>query len=178
MSQKQYVDSSGRVYEGLPQLVGHVVHTVKMKIASTTIAKGVATFQYLAGIPAEGIRVVGGCVDVTLVQTGSATLVVSVGTPKDPDRFMESNNGAAGHAASFVEDFANADVKLTDPVIEATDITTTSPAVICVKLEERHDVAGDSLVVSGFVYLDYINLAETSARMVRKSDGSVDTDRT
>lgn len=178
MSQKQYVDSDGRVYEGLPQLVGHVVHTVKMKIASQALAKGVAATQYLAGIPAQGIRVVGGCADVTVVQTGAATLVVSIGTPADPDRFMESNNGAAGHTASFVEDFANADAKLTDPVIEASDITAMSPAVISVKLEERHNVTGDALVVTGYVYLDYINLGEVVSRQVRKVDGNIDTVRT
>jgi hypothetical protein len=174
----KYVDSAGRTYEDLGELVGAVVQTAKMKIASTTLTKGQSVLQYLGGIPADGIRVVGGAVDVTIVQEGSGTLALSIGTPADPDRFAEFDNSDAGYDASFVEDFTDADASLIDPIIESTDITANSPAVISVKLEERNDVTGDSVVVSGFVYLDYVQLGAVSARQVRKADGNVDTDRT
>ncbi len=174
----QYIDSSGRAYEALPELVGHVVHCARMRIAAQTLTRKMSAIQYFGKIPAGGITVLGSVVDLdTVTSVSGGAIRVELGYPSDPDAFARWDDGGSGYTAAIEEASENADANLTDPVILAAEVAAGSPTVIQVKLSEVTDGAGDSVAVAGFVDLFFIPHSQISNRQVRGADGRVDSNR-
>ena len=178
MSDTPYIDSSSRAYETLPELVGHVVHCARMKIASATLTRKASAVQYFGKIPAGGITVVGATMDLDTVTSVSGGAVrVELGYPTDPDAFARWDAAGAGFTAATEKDIKDADAAFTDPVILAAAVAAGSPTVIQVKISEVTDGAGDTVAVAGFMDLMFIPHSQVSDRLVRDSNGRVDTAR-
>jgi len=174
----EYIDSSNRAYESLPELVGHVVHCARMRIAAVTIARKASVVQYFGKIPAGGITIVGATLDLDTVTSVSGGAVrVELGYPTDPDAFARWDAANAGFTAATEEDISDADASFTDPVVLAAEVAAGSPTVIQVKLSEVTDGAGDTVAVAGFIDLMFIPHSQVSNRTVRDANGRVDSDR-
>lgn len=173
-----YTDTSSRVYEDLPELVGHVVHCARMRIAAQTLTRKASAIQYFGKIPTGGITIVGAVMDLDTVTSVSGGAVrVELGYPSDPDAFARWDEAGAGFTAAAEEHINDADANFTDPVILAAEVAAGSPTVIQVKLSEVTDGAGDTVAVAGFIDLFFIPHSQVSNRTVRDSEGRQDTDR-
>ena len=174
----QYIDSSDNAYEALPELVGHVVHCARMKIAAETLTRKASAIQYFASIPTGGMTIVGACLDLNTVTSVSGGAVrVELGYPSDPDAFARWDAAGAGYTAACEHDMKDAAAYLTDPVILAAEVAAGSPTVIQVKLSEVTDGAGDTVAVAGFIDLFFVPHSQTADRLVRDKNGRVDSDK-
>lgn len=173
-----YIDSSSRAYEDLPELVGHVVHCARMRIAAVTLARNTSAIQYFGKIPAGGMTLVGAVLDLDTVTSVSGGAVrVELGYPTDPDAFARWDSSGSGFTATVEKHIKDADASFTDPVILASEVAAGSPTVIQVKLSEVTDGAGDTVAVAGFIDLFFIPHSQVSNRQVRDKSGRVDADR-